>query len=159
MILTNLLNRLRSASNSLKKIQVFQQGESMKQIMKKTIVATATALLLSTTATAALADDATSPSTTVPKEVKTKSSEYSAAIAKYRTELKEYNDARKAIFKKFVEATKAANATRKSAREGATTKTEIKAVLTAFQEAISAATSERAAALAALGNPPAKPTK
>lgn len=140
-------------------MQLTQQGETMKQLTRKAIVATATALLLSTTATAALADDTTSPSTTVPKEVKTKSSEYSAAIAKYRTELKEYNAAKKAIFKKFADATKAANETRRSAREGATTKTEIKAVLTAFQEAISAASSERAAALAALGNPPTKPTK
>ena len=130
-----------------------------KKLSKKLVVATAAVLVLSNGASVAFADDAASPTTTVPKAAKSKNTEYSAALANYRAEVKEYNEAKKAIFKTFQDATKAANATRKSAREAATTDQAKKDAMTAFQSAMSAATSARVAALAALGNPPNKPTR
>ncbi len=131
----------------------------MKSVTKKLLVAAATALVLSNGATVALADDSASPTTTIPKAAKTKNPEYATALANYRTELKEYNEAKKSIFKAFQDATKAANAARKTAREVATTDQAKKDVMTAFQSAISSATAARVAALAALGNPPTKPTR
>lgn len=131
----------------------------MKIVSKKLLVAAATVLVLSNGATVALADDTASPTTTIPKAVKTKNPEYATALANYRTELKEYNEAKKAIFKAFQDATKAANAVRKTARELATTDQAKKDAMAVFQSAISSATAARVAALAALGNPPTKPTR
>jgi hypothetical protein len=131
----------------------------VKKFSKKLIVATAAVLVLSNGANVAFADDAASPTTSVPKAAKAKNSEYATALAEYRAEVKEYIEARKAIFKAFADATKAANAARKSAREAATTDQAKKDAMTAFQSAISAAASARVAALAALGNPPTKPTR
>lgn len=133
------------------------KGVNMKQFAKKTFVVTTIALVMSSGATAALAEDASSPSTTVPtaSTPKTISAERSA----YRIALQAYNKAKVAIEKTFAEAMRTANATRRSAREAATTDAAKKAAREAFSAAIAAAQSARTSALTALGNPPVKPVK
>jgi ABC-type multidrug transport system fused ATPase/permease subunit len=133
------------------------KGVNMKQFAKKTLVVTTIALVMSSGATAALAEDASSPSTTVPtaSTPKTISAERSA----YRTALQAYNKAKIEINKNFATAMKEANTARRTARESATTKEAKKAAQIAFSAAITTAQNARTAALTALGDPPVKPVK
>ena len=110
----------------------------MKQFAKKTLVVTTIALVMSSGATAALAEDASSPSTTVPTASTPKTIE---------------------INKNFATAMKEANTARRTARESATTKEAKKAAQIAFSAAITTAQNARTAALTALGDPPVKPVK
>lgn len=129
----------------------------MKLFIRKTIVASATAIVLSSGASAALADDASSTSTTVPATSGAKT--VSAERAAYRLALQTYNKAKIEINKNFATAMREANSARRTARETATTKEAKKAVQTAFSAAVTAAQDARTAALAALGDPPVKPVK
>lgn len=133
------------------------KGVNMKQFVKKILVVTSIALIMSSGATAALADDASTTSTTVPATLGTKT--VSAERAAYRLALQTYNKSKVAIEKTFAEAMRTANATRRTAREAATTNAAKKTAREAFSAAISAAHSARTSALAALGNPPVKPVK
>lgn len=92
----------------------------MKQFAKKTLVVTTIALVMSSGATAALAEDASSPSTTVPTASTPKT--ISAVRSAYRTALQAYNKAKIEINKNFATAMKEANTARRTARESATTK-------------------------------------
>ena len=133
------------------------EGEIVKQFMRKTFVASATAIVLSSGATAALAEDASTTSTTVPATTATKT--ISAERTAYRLALQAYNKAKVEINKNFATAMRDANSARRTARESATTKEAKKAAQTAFSSAITAAQNARTAALAALGDPPVKPVK
>lgn len=115
------------------------------------------ALVMSSGATVAFAEDATSPSTSVPttSTPKTISAERSA----YRIALQAYNKAKIEINKNFALAMREANTARRTARESATTKEAKKAAQIVFSAAITAAQNARTAALTALGNPPVKPVK
>lgn len=129
----------------------------MKQIAKRIITVTTIALVITNGATAALAEDASSPSTTVPTSAsvpKTVSGERSA----YRTAVQNYNKARIAINKTFIDAVRSANETRRAAIQAATEKGARKAAQAAFSAALNAAQDARTSAFAALGNPPSKPT-
>jgi hypothetical protein len=151
------------------------KGDDMKQFAKKTLAATTIALIMTSGATAALADDSSSTtiptssiptsSTSVPKkrdEVKPTSAQraaYATALQTYRTALTNYIKSKVAIEKAFGEAMRAANSTRTAAREAAVTAQEKKAIYTTFITAMSAAHAAHSSALAALGSPPVKPVK
>ncbi len=129
----------------------------MKQVMKKMVIASATAIVLSSGATAVHAADESTTSTTVPATAETKT--ISAERTAYRLALQAYNKAKIEINKTFANAMRDANSARRSARETATTKEAKKAAQTAFSTAVTAAQNARTAALTALGNPPVKPVK
>jgi uncharacterized membrane protein len=133
------------------------KGVNMKQFAKKSLVVTTIALVMSSGATTAFAEDASSPSTTVPKASSPKTE--SAQRAAFRTALQAYNKAKIEINKNFVAALKEANTARRTARESATTNEAKKAAQTAFSAAVTAAQDVRTAALASLGNPPVKPVQ
>jgi hypothetical protein len=148
------------------------KGDDMKQFAKKTLAATTIALIMTSGATAALADDSSSttiPTSSVPTSVPKKRDEvkptsaqraaYATALQTYRAALTNYNKSKVAIEKAFGEAMRAANSTRTAAREAAVTAQEKKAIYTTFITAMSAAHAARSSALAALGSPPVKPVK
>lgn len=129
----------------------------MKHFAKKTFAMATIALVMSSGATVAFAEDATSPSTSVPTTSTTKT--ISAERSAYRIALQAYNKAKIEINKNFALAMREANTARRTARESATTKEAKKAAQIVFSAAITAAQNARTAALAALGDPPVKPVK
>ena len=147
----------------------------MKQLAKRTLAATTIALIMTSGATAALADNSSSTtiptssvptsSTSVPKKhdetkpTPEKRAAYISSIQTYRTALTNYNKSKVAIEKAFAAAMRTANETRRTAREAATTDAAKKAAREAFSAAMTTAQSARTSALAALGNPPVKPVK
>ena len=147
----------------------------MKQFAKRTLAATTIALIMTSGATAALADNSSSTtiptssvptsSTSVPKKhdetkpTPEQRAAYITSIQTYRTALTNYIKSKVAIEKAFGEAMRAANSARTAAREAAVTAQEKKAVYTTFITAMSAAHAARSSALTALGSPPVKPVK
>lgn len=129
----------------------------MKKSVQKVLAVTAIALVMTNGATAALAEDASSPTTTVPAQSAPNAN--SAERSAYRLALQAYNKAKIEINKNFATAMKEANTARRTARESATTKEAKKAAQLAFSAAITAAQNARTAALTALGDPPVKPVK
>jgi hypothetical protein len=159
------------------------EGDNMRQFARKTLVATSIALIMTSGATAAMADDSSSSSptstiprtsTTIPSSSPTSSvprnndgprltpaqrAAYLSALQTYRTELTNYYTSKVAIEKAFWDAVRDANSTRIAARETAVTAQEKKAVHTAFNTSMSDARAARTSALPALGTPPVKPVK
>jgi len=147
----------------------------MKRLAKKSLVVTTIALVMSSGATVALADNSSSTtiptssvptsSTSVPKKhdeskpTPEQRAAYVTAIQTYRVAFQNYIKSKMAIEKTFLEAMRTANSTRKAAREAAVTDQEKKAAYTTFTSAMSAAHAARSSALAALGSPPVKPVK
>lgn len=137
----------------------------MRQFARKTLVATSIALIMTSGATAAMADDSSSssPTSSVPRNndgprlTPAQRAAYLSALQTYRTELTNYYTSKVAIEKAFWDAVRDANSTRIAARETAVTAQEKKAVHTAFNTSMSDARAARTSALTALGNPPVKP--
>ena len=141
------------------------EGDNMRQFARKTLVATSIALIMTSGATAAMADDSSSssPTSTIPRNnvgprlTPAQRAAYLSALQTYRTELTNYYTSKVAIEKAFWDAVRVANSTRIAARETAVTAQEKKAVHTAFNTSMSDARAARTSALTALGNPPVKP--
>lgn len=147
----------------------------MKRLAKKSLVVTTIALVMSSGATVALADNSSSTtiptssvptsSTSVPKKhdeskpTPEQRAAYVTAIQTYRVAFQNYIKSKVAIEKAFAAAMRTANATRRTAREAATTDAAKKAAREAFSAAMTTAQSARTSALAALGSPPVKPVK
>jgi len=159
----------------VKKEKDTYKGETMKQLAKKALVASTIAIIMSSGATVALADDSSSttiPSSSVPRSstsvpknddgprlTPAQRAAYASALQTYRTALINYNKSKVAIEKAFRDAMRTANSNRTASREAAVTAQEKKAVYTTFITAMSTAHAARSSALAALGSPPVKPVK
>jgi hypothetical protein len=164
-------------------------GENMKQLAKKTLVATTIAIMMSSGATVVHGtDDDDSSSSSIPSSssssIPSSSSSsvpsslssvprnpdgsrmtpvqraaYETARRTYRTALIKYQKSKDAIEKKYRNAIRTADSARRAARKEATTDEAENAAKAAFVTAMSAARSARSTALTALGKPPVKPFK
>ena len=137
----------------------------MKRKVTSLAVALTASTLLSVVPGVAHAEtNADSPTTTVASTTKTRTttrslSDFRTRLAAWQQDVQAYTNSRKAILVDFRDAIVSATQEARSSLESATTKEQRQAIGQSLRAATAAAKSARDAALAALGERPARPTK
>lgn len=137
----------------------------MKRKVTSLAVAITASTLLSVVPGVAHAEtNADSPTTTVASTTKTRTttrslSDFRTRLAAWQQDIQAYTNSRKAILVDFRDAIVSATQEARSSLESATTKEQRQAIGQTLRAATAAAKSARDAALAALGERPARPTK
>lgn len=108
--------------------------------------------------------NADSPTTTVARESRTRTTTRSASdfrtrLAAWQQEMRAYMNSRREILTDFREAVVDASQDARAARESATTEEQRRSIAQALRAAMADAKSARDAALAALGERPVRPTR
>ena len=108
--------------------------------------------------------NADSPTTTVASRTKTRTttrslSDFRTRLAAWQEDVRAYTNSRKEILVDFRDAIVSATQAARTSLESATTKEQRQAIGQSLRAATAAAKSARDAALAALGERPARPTK
>ena len=137
----------------------------MKRKVTSLAVAITASTLLSVVPGAAHAEtNADSPTTTVASTTKTRTttrslSDFRTRLAAWQQDVQAYTNSRRAILVDFRDAVVSATQEARASLESATTKEQRQAIGQTLRAATAAAKSARDAALAALGERPARPTK
>lgn len=137
----------------------------MKRKVTSLAVALTASTLLSVVPGVAHAEtNADSPTTTVASTTKTRTttrslSDFRTRLAAWQQDVQAYTNSRKAILVDFRDAIVSATQEARSSLESATTKEQRQSIGQTLRAATAAAKSARDAALAALGERPARPTK
>lgn len=137
----------------------------MKRKVTSLAVAITASTLLSVVPGVAHAEtNADSPTTTVASTTKTRTttrslSDFRTRLAAWQQDVQAYTNSRKAILVDFRDAIVSATQEARSSLESATTKEQRQSIGQTLRAATAAAKSARDAALAALGERPARPTR
>lgn len=137
----------------------------MKRKVTSLAVALTASTLLSVVPGVAHAEtNADSPTTTVASTTKTRTttrslSDFRTRLAAWQQDVQAYTNSRKAILVDFRDAIVSATQEARSSLESATTKEQRQSIGQTLRAATAAAKSARDAALAALGERPARPTR
>lgn len=137
----------------------------MKRKVTSLAVAITASTLLSVVPGVAHAEtNADSPTTTVASTTKTRTttrslSDFRTRLAAWQQDVQAYTNSRRAILVDFRDAVVSATQEARASLESATTKEQRQAIGQTLRAATAAAKSARDAALAALGERPARPTK